>query len=152
MSNFCLPTCLYTSRVLEQCVTAVQTKTSGHIIAPAYIHIMWQPICTHIPTAKKHTQYACSQCKTRYVLLQPGKQFVFIISPCFIPMLTAHLQVVHTNLHRLFSADEDVSFEDILIINPTNDQLSTCRLGICQCTQTHPYTYATLQCCDQCTA
>ena len=105
-----LPTCLYTSMVLEQCVTAVQTKTSGYINAPAYIHIAWRPICTHIPTAKKHTLYECSQRKTRYVLLQPGKQFVIIKYPCLIPMLTAHLQVVHTNLHKLFSADEDVPF------------------------------------------
>ena len=109
--RFFLPTELYTSLVLEQCVTAAQTKTSGHIIAPAYIHIAWRPICTHIPTAKIHTQYECSQCKTRYVLLQPGKQFVFITYPCLIPMLTAHLQVVHTNLHRLFSADEVVPCE-----------------------------------------
>ena len=84
--RFFLPTELYTSLVLEQCVTAAQTKTSGHIIAPAYIHIAWRPICTHIPTAKIHTQYECSQCKTRYVLLQPGKQFAFITYPCLIPI------------------------------------------------------------------
>jgi hypothetical protein len=38
-----------------------------------------------------------------------------------------------------------------ICINPTNDQLSTCRRHIYQCTQTHPYTYAMLQCCEQCT-